>query len=90
MPMSPEELECRFTYHEPQEGQPDLYERIRAKSRELAELIVEVTPESREQSLAVTKVEEATMWANAAVARRSPHDPSDHGQGGFTPGNPPG
>jgi len=28
------------------------------------------TPESREQSLAITALEEAVMWANAAIARR--------------------
>ena len=27
-------------------------------------------PESREASLAITKLEEAIMWANAAIARR--------------------
>lgn len=72
--ISPEELQCRFTYHAPQEGQPERYEQLRAKAREFAELIIELTPESREQSLAVTKVEEATHWANASIARRDPHD----------------
>jgi predicted DNA-binding helix-hairpin-helix protein len=37
--------------------------------RELAELIEACCPDSREKSLAHTKVEEATMWANAAIAR---------------------
>jgi hypothetical protein len=31
---------------------------------------VEHTPESREQSLALTNLEQAVMWANAAIARR--------------------
>jgi len=74
MPITPEDLDCRFTYHKPAEGQPEKYEAIRAKARELAELIVELTPASREQSTAITKVEEAAMWANAAVARHgAPH-----------------
>ena len=37
--------------------------------RELAELIEACCPDSREKSLAHTKVEEAAMWANAAIAR---------------------
>jgi hypothetical protein len=91
MPISPEELRCRFTYHKPQEGQPQKYEKLRDKGLELAELVVELTPESREQSLAVTKIEEAIMHANAAIARREGHTASDHGHdGGFSPGNPPG
>lgn len=45
------------------------YEKLRAKARELAELIEVCCPDSREKSLAHTKVEEATMWANAAIAR---------------------
>lgn len=31
--------------------------------------ITHKTPKSREQSLAITKVEEAMFWANAAIAR---------------------
>jgi hypothetical protein len=65
------ELDTRFTDHPPAEGQPEIYRRIRAKGKELAELINEVTPPSREQSLALTAIEESVMWGNAAVARRS-------------------
>lgn len=67
--MKTAELDNRFTYHSPQEGQPERYEAIRDKAKELAILIVEDTPEGREQSLAVTKIEEAVMWAIAAIAR---------------------
>lgn len=31
--------------------------------------IAEFTPTSREQELALTKLEEAIMWANASIAR---------------------
>ena len=34
-----------------------------------AHLIVTLTPKSREQSLALTKLEEAIMHANSAIAR---------------------
>lgn len=58
-----------YTYHAPKDGQPERYAAIRAKARELAELIEESCPDSREKSLANTKLEEAVMWANASIAR---------------------
>lgn len=64
-----ERIENAYTYHAPKEGQVEKYQRIRAKAKELAYLIDEECPDSREKSLAMTKVEEATMWANASVAR---------------------
>ena len=67
--MTNEELESRFTYHAPKESQPGKYEAIRAQAKELAILIREVCPDSREKSLAFTKLEECVMWANASIAR---------------------
>ena len=67
----PQELEHRFTYHPPKEGQPAAYERLRSQALQLARQIDLECPESREQSLAITKLEEAIMWANAAIARRA-------------------
>jgi hypothetical protein len=64
------ELQTRFTYHPPKSGQPQRYEAIRGSAMELAELIDEECPESREKSLAMTNIEQAVMWANAAIARR--------------------
>lgn len=63
------ELENRFTYHPPKPDQVETYERIRAAGLELATLIVDLTPGSREQSLSITHIEDAVMWANAAEAR---------------------
>ena len=64
-----QDLEKRFTYHAPKPDQPEKYTAIRAKAKELAEMIVELVPESREQSLALTNLEQAVMWANAGIAR---------------------
>lgn len=64
-----EQIENNFTYHAPKEGQPALYEALRAKAKELAYLIAETCPESREQSVALTHLETAVFWANAAIAR---------------------
>ena len=62
-------IENNFKYHSPKEGQPEKYVALREKAKELAYLIDELCPKSREKSLAITKLEEATMWANASIAR---------------------
>lgn len=64
------EIETRFTYHPPKDDQPARYVALRDKAKELAMLIVELTPTSREQSLALTQLEDSVMWANSAIARR--------------------
>ncbi len=65
-----DEIETRFTYHSPKAGQPAKYETLHEAGKQLAYLIVELTPDSREQSLALAHLEEAIMQANAAIARR--------------------
>ena len=67
--MDPRDLEHRFTYHPPKDDQPRRYEQIRDGGRALAEIIDVRCPESREKSLAITHLEQAVMWANAAIAR---------------------
>lgn len=64
-----EKLESAFTYHAPKPGQPEKYQEIRDKAKELAYMISELVPNSRERSLAQTKLEECVMWANAGIAR---------------------
>lgn len=63
------EIEKRFNYHPPKEGQPEKYQKLRDRIKSLAYYVFEVCPDSRERSLALTKLEEAVMWANAAIAR---------------------
>lgn len=63
------EIENNFTYHPPKAGQPERYGLMRAKGKELALLIEEICPESRERSLAMTNLEQSVMWANASIAR---------------------
>ena len=64
-----EQVNHNFTYHAPKEGQPEKYEKVRENAKFLAHLILELTPESREQSLALTNLEQVVFWANAAIAR---------------------
>lgn len=67
--LTPEELKKRFTYHAPKLGQPERYQALREKALELATLINELTPNSRETATALTHLETSIMWANAAIAR---------------------
>lgn len=68
--MTPEDLDNRFTYHAPKSHeQADKYVRIRQAGRNLAGIMDECAPDSRELSLAITHLEQAVMWANAAIAR---------------------
>lgn len=62
-------IENNFKYHSPKEGQPEKYTAIREKAKELAYLIDELCPNSREKSIAFTQLETSVMWANAAIAR---------------------
>jgi hypothetical protein len=64
-----ERLNRDFTYHSPKEDQPERYQFLRDEASRLAINIVKLTPQSREQSLALTKLEEAIFWANASIAR---------------------
>jgi len=64
-----ERLERYFTYHAPQGNQAERYTTLRSEALSLAKTIVGLTPESREQSLAITHLEQAIFWANAAIAR---------------------
>jgi len=70
--MTPEteaELRKRFTYHPPKDGQPEKYQKLRDHIHLSAVMVCQLCPDSRERSLALTKLEEAVMWANAAIAR---------------------
>lgn len=67
--MEIKDLENRFTYHAPRGDQPNKYEAIRNYASDFAKLLGNYCPESRELSLAITKLEESVFWANASIAR---------------------
>ena len=69
--MDTEELRTRFTYHPPTGDQPEKYEGIRDRALNFALYINAQCPDSREMSLALTHLEQANFYANAAIARRS-------------------
>lgn len=64
-----EEMTKRFTYHPPKQGQIPRYGLLRKRAEELARVISVHCPNSAERSTAIRRVEEAVMWANAAIAR---------------------
>lgn len=64
-----DQIENNFTYHAPKGDQAEMYVRLREQAKMLALLICHLTPISREQSLALTNLEQAIFWANAAIAR---------------------
>lgn len=74
------ELRRRFQYHPPTTEQTkNDHEFIRKLFGDVAELVMNTLPPAagREKALAVTKIEEAMMWANAGIAR---HSGSEGGQ----------
>jgi hypothetical protein len=61
--------EKNFTYHAPKDDQPSRYVFLRDRAKELADIIIQACPPSRERSLALTKLEECTFWMNASISR---------------------
>jgi hypothetical protein len=61
-------IEIRFTYQPPKDGQPQRYELIRAKAKELAELIDDACPRSVEKARAMSELQSCVMFANASIA----------------------
>lgn len=57
-----------FMYHPPTEAQKEQYLKIRTWARFFAEAVLDCSPPSAERTLALRKVQEAVMWANAAIA----------------------
>ena len=58
-----------FTYHAPSGTQPERYEEIRARSKDLAEMILLDCPPSRERDRALESLDDVVMQANASIAR---------------------
>ncbi len=70
--MDQKDIDNRFTYHAPMESQIKTYQDVRNIAKEFAMFLNESCPESREKSLAVTRLEEVVFWANASIARTPP------------------
>jgi hypothetical protein len=64
-----EQIENNFRSHLLTDEKAWKCEELRGSAKRLAYLIERNCPNSREKSLAMTKLEEALMWANTSVAR---------------------
>jgi hypothetical protein len=69
--MTNEELVNQYTYHAPGDKKIIQHANIRGNIYSVAKSVLETVPEGRERSLALTKLEEAMFWANAAIARNN-------------------
>lgn len=68
--MDSADIRNRFNYHPPKDDQTKrAHETVRRMCLNLADDIDTLVPEGREKSLAITKLEEVMMWANAGIAR---------------------
>lgn len=64
-----EDLHHRFVYHAPGPKARERHDSVRAMMLNFAEVLNGALPEGREKALFFTKLEEASFWAHAAIAR---------------------
>lgn len=64
-----DELETRIWHHTPNEEGIERILSMRQRALKWSLAVRRDVPEGREQSLALTKIEEALFWANAGIAR---------------------
>lgn len=62
-------VENDFTYHPPRPDQVPIYNAIRERGLDFAQYLVDVVPDGRELSLALTALEDVVMRANSGIAR---------------------
>lgn len=85
-----DDLERRFAYHPPKDEETKgAHEAVRGTCLDAAATLMVFCPPGREQSLMLTKLEEAMMWANAGIARAGSDkvdaEPASHSVGGQSP-----
>jgi hypothetical protein len=68
MAITQADLDRIFTYHPPKPDQVARFRALRELARQFANGIVELSKPSREQSMAISHVQEAVMCVNAAIA----------------------
>lgn len=70
--LSKDDLNNRYGFHKGTETTIPQHQEVRIEFRSFAEWLEGVLPEGRAKSLAHTALEEASMWANKAVAEQAP------------------
>lgn len=61
------DLDSIFTYHAPFGDQVERYNKIREGAKAFAQIIVDNSPKTAEQTLAIRNVQLAMMMANAGI-----------------------
>lgn len=73
-----ERIEHDFSYHKPPSQEvADRHGLVRGAGLACARELIRFCPASRELSTAITKLEEAMFWANAAIARAPEAKPAE-------------
>lgn len=76
MPLGAKETEHRFGFHkatvEGENATLPKHRDTRLKFREFAEWLDEVLPDGRAKSVALTELENASMWSHKAIAEIAP------------------
>lgn len=62
------DIDNLFRYHPPSEKQHERYSEVRRRGSTFARRIQEICPDSAERTLAIRKLQEVVMWANASIA----------------------
>ena len=62
------DIDESYKYHAVTDNQAYIIEEFRDRGKNLAYRIKECVPSCREQSLALTKLEECIMWVNKAIS----------------------
>ena len=79
------QIESNFAYHRATQEMAVQMRLIRGECRALGLIIRDMVPEGREQALALTNLEQVTMWCNAGISRQAPIEPDS-----LTPPGPEG
>jgi len=58
-----------FQFHPADAERGRMHDLVRRHCGQLAQDLIEIVPEGRELSLALTNLEQTMMWANAGIAR---------------------
>lgn len=68
------DIVARFKHVDPDTSQQRRHAQVEAIFTSAASAVNDMCMDSREKSLAITKIEEAAMWANKAIAMEPPED----------------
>lgn len=67
------DLDNWFMYHKPSEQQIPCFTKLREAARTFAQAVLDNTPPGEDQAMAIRKIRESVMTANAAIACNEVH-----------------